>query len=191
MNETPLSLLDRLRRRPDDQPSWRRLTDLYAPLIHRWLMQHETPEADADDLAQEVLLVLARELAAFDHNGRKGAFRHWVRSVTANRLRSYWRARRSGPLNGLAERLALLEDPESEPGKCWDREHDEFIARRLMELVEPEFSPSTWRSFRLQVLEEKPASAVAEQLGLSVNAVLIAKSRVLRRLREEGRGLIS
>ncbi len=191
MNDTPLSLLDRLRQQPGDQPSWRRLTELYAPLIRRWLIQHDTPDADAADLAQEVLLVLSRELANFDHNGRKGAFRHWVRSVTANRLRGYWRDRRNGPANGLHERLALLEDPNSEPGRKFDRDHDEFIARRLMELVEPEFAPSTWRSFRLLVLEEQPAAAVAQQLGLSVNAVLIAKSRVLRRLRQEGQGLIS
>jgi RNA polymerase sigma-70 factor (ECF subfamily) len=191
MNATPLSLLDRLRRKPDDQPSWRHLTMLYAPLIRRWLLQHDTPEADADDLAQEVLLVLARDLGGFDHNGRTGAFRLWVRSITVNRLRAYWRARRSGPLNGLDDCLAQLEDPDSELGRLWDREHDEFIVRRLLELIEPEFAPSTWKSFRLLVLEERPAADVAQSLGLSMNAVLIAKSRVLRRLRQEGRGLIA
>ncbi|WP_435011497.1 RNA polymerase sigma factor [Tundrisphaera lichenicola] len=190
MIETPLSLLNRLRRKPGDQPSWRRLTTLYAPLIRRWLLQQDTPESDVDDLTQEVLLALTRDLADFDHNGRKGAFRHWVRSITTNRLRGYWRNRRSGPLNGLEVRLAQLEDPSSELCLLWDREHDEYIARRLMELIEPEFALSTWRSFQLLVLEERPAAAVAEQLGLSVNAVLIAKSRVLRRLRQEGRGLI-
>src|SRR3954470_16199953 len=117
MNETPLSLLERLRRQPGDQPSWRRLTTLYAPLIRRWILQHDTPDADADDLAQEVLLVLARELGGFDHNGRTGAFRLWVRSITANRLRAYWRARRSDPLNGMEDRLARLEEPDSEPGR--------------------------------------------------------------------------
>jgi RNA polymerase sigma factor (sigma-70 family) len=190
LNETPLSLLDRLRRQPRDQPSWRRLTMLYGPLIRRWLQQHDTPEADADDLTQEVLLVLARDLGDFDHNGRTGAFRLWVRSITANRLRDYWRARRSRPIDGLDDRLAQLEDPESELGRLCDREHDEFIVRRLTELIQPEFAPSTWNSFRILVFEERPASEVAETLGLSVNAVLIAKSRVLRRLRQEGQGLI-
>lgn len=190
MNDTPLSLLDRLRCQPHDQPSWRHLAMLYAPLIRRWLLQHDTPEADADDLAQDVLLVLARDLGGFDHNGRTGAFRLWVRSITANRLRGYWRARRSGSLNGLDDRLAQLEDPDSALGRIWDREHDEFIVRRLMERIEPEFAPSTWKSFRLLVLEERSPADVAEGLGLSVNAVLIAKSRVLRRLRQEGRGLI-
>lgn len=191
MNETPVSLLDRLRRQPGDQPSWRRLAGLYAPLIRRWLLQQETPESDVDDLAQEVLLVLAQELGSFDHNGRKGAFRLWVRTITANRLRAYWRARKAGPLNGLDGRLDQLEDPAGALGRAWDREHDEFIARRLLELIEPEFAPSTWRSFRLHVLEDRPAAEVAERLEVSVNAVLIAKSRVLRRLRQEGRGLIS
>ena len=191
MNDTPLSLLDRLRYQPHDQPSWRHLTMLYTPLIRRWLLQHDTPEADADDLAQEVLLALARDLGDFDHNGRTGAFRLWVRSITVNRLRAYWRSCRSDPHNGLDDRLAQLEDPDSELGRLWDREHDEFIVRRLMELIEPEFAPSTWKSFRLLVLEERSAADVAESLGLSVNAVLIAKSRVLRRLRQEGRGLIA
>jgi RNA polymerase sigma-70 factor (ECF subfamily) len=190
LNETPLSLLDRLRQQPRDQPSWRRLTTLYAPLIRRWLQQHDTPDVDADDLAQEVLLAMARDLSNFDHNGRTGAFRLWVRSITANRLRDYWRARRSGPTNGVDDRLAQLEDPQSEVGRLCDREHDEFIVNRLMELIQPEFAPSTWNSFRLVVLEERPPSEVAATLGLSVNAVLIAKSRVLRRLRQEGQGLI-
>lgn len=189
MDQTPLSLLDRLRRRPDDQPSWRRLTALYTPWIGRWLTRQGLPRADADDLTQEILLVLVRELPGFDHNGRPGAFRHWVRTITANRLRGYWRSRRreagdgSGALDGLC-------DPESELSRAWDREHDVYVARRLLELVEPEFAPSTWRGFYGQVIEGRPAAAVADDLGVTVNAVLIAKSRVLRRLRQEGAGLI-
>lgn len=190
MNETPMSLLERLRSQPGDQPSWARLEALYAPLVRRWLAQQQTPEADIDDLAQEVLLVMAQGLKDFDHNGRPGAFRVWVRSITVNRLRGYWRSRKAGPANGLSDRLAGLEDPDSELGRAWDREHDEYIARKLMEQIEPEFAPTTWRSFRLLVLDGWAPAKVAEETGLSMNAVLIAKSRVLRRLRQEGRGLI-
>jgi RNA polymerase sigma-70 factor (ECF subfamily) len=190
MHETPLSLLDRLRRHPDDQPSWRRLAMLYGPWVRAMLLRHDTPEADAEDLTQDVLLVLAREIGRFEHNGRPGAFRFWVRSIVANRLRGYWRSRQAGPVNGLGEWLDQLEDPDSELGRAWDREHDASIVQRLLELIEPEFAPSTWQGFRLVVLEERPVSEVAERLGLTSNAVLIAKSRVLRRLRQEGQGLI-
>ncbi len=171
--------------------SWRRFEALYAPLIRGWLFGQGVPDADADDLAQEILLVIFREMPSFDHNGRKGAFRKWVPSVTVNRLRGYWRARRNGPLNGHDERLALLEDEGGEPGRAWDREQDEHVAAQVMRLVEPVFAPSTWRPFRLVVVEGRSAASVAEESGLSVNAVLIGKSRVLRRLREEVRGLVS
>ncbi|OJW26511.1 MAG: hypothetical protein BGO49_12330 [Planctomycetales bacterium 71-10] len=188
--ETSKSLLDRLRSRPDDQMSWRRFAGLYAPLIRRWLVGQGTPDADAEDLAQEILMVIFRELPGFDHNGRKGAFRTWIRTVTVNRLRGYWRSRRVGAVSGMEERLALLEAEDGEPGRAWDREHDEHVVAQVMKLVEPEFAPSTWRAFRRTVVDGLSAAEAAAELGLTPNAVLIAKSRVLRRLREEVRGLV-
>ena len=68
---------------------------------------------------------------------------------------------------------------------AWDREHDQHVAHRLMDLIQPHFEPTTWQAFRGVALEGKKAAAVAEELGLSVNAVLLAKSRVLRRLCNE------
>jgi RNA polymerase sigma-70 factor, ECF subfamily len=188
MNETPLSLLERLRQTSDDA-SWRRLCDLYTPLIRGWLQRQGLAPADADDVVQEVLIAIVRDLGDFDHSGRRGAFRLWVRTMTINRLRNFWRSRRPGP-GPDAPPLEQLEDPESDLSRLWDREHDEFVARRLLELIEPEFSPITWHSFRRQVLDGRTAAEVAAELGLSVNAVLIAKSRVLRKIRREARGLI-
>jgi RNA polymerase sigma-70 factor (ECF subfamily) len=110
-----------------------------------------------------------------------------------NRLRGYWRQRQTGPQSldaqSLAEKLNGLEDPASDLNRLWDREHDQFIARRLLQLLEPEFTASTWQAFRRQVMDGLCAADAAAELGLSVNAVLIAKSRVLRRFREEIAGL--
>ncbi|RUL81811.1 RNA polymerase sigma factor [Tautonia sociabilis] len=189
MNDTPLSLLDRLRSDPDER-SWRQLAELYSPLVLRRLRQQGIAEADAEDLLQEILLVIIREVPHFDHTGRPGAFRGWMRAIITHRLLAYWRSQRQGASRFLPDVLEQLEDPESDLSRRWDLEHDRYLASRLLELIEPEFTPATWRAFRLQVIDGLPASAVAEQLGQTVNAVLIAKSRVLRRLRQEGRGLI-
>ena len=86
--------------------------------------------------------------------------------------------------------LDQLEDPASDLSREWDREHDSYVARKLLDYVEPEFRPATWQAFRRLVLDGAAPQAVAEELSLSVNAVLIAKSRVLRRLRQEALGLI-
>ena len=85
--------------------------------------------------------------------------------------------------------LEQLEDPHSDLNRVWDQEHDKFIAARLLELIEPEFTHTTWQAFRRQVLDGAKAAEVATELGVTPNAASIAKSRVLRRLREEIAGL--
>jgi RNA polymerase sigma-70 factor (ECF subfamily) len=193
MAETSTSLLDRIRLHADG-PSWKRLVDLYTPLIHGWLRRHAVQPNDADDLVQEVLSVVARELPRFRHDRRRGAFRCWLRTITVHRLQAFWRGQQSRPVaaggSALDDRLAQLEDPAGGLSRLWDQEHDRHVLRRLRELIEPEFTPATWQAFERTALQGERPAAVAADLGTSVNAVLLAKSRVLRRLREESRGLV-
>src|SRR5262245_60093057 len=174
MFSTSPSLLARLAAgaRPED---WRRLTDLYTPLIRGWLRRQGLREQDADDLVQEVLLAVVRELPRFHYDPARGSFRGWLRAVTANRLRAYWRARQAqaqpGGGSDWGRVLDELEDPNSRLSRFWDEEHDRHVAARLLELIAPEFEPATWQAFHRVALEGvKPAVAAAE-LGLSTNAV--------------------
>jgi RNA polymerase sigma-70 factor (ECF subfamily) len=192
MTDTPRSLLERLRVQPSED-SWKRLVDLYTPLLKRWARQSGVEGADADDLLQEVFAALVREMPAFEHNRRSGAFRRWLRQILVNRVRGYLRTRRARlPAGGDAQTLNVLdrlEDPASDLSRAWDREHDEFVARRLLELIEPEFTASTWRAFWRQVMDGQRPAQVAAELGLSADAVYSAKYHVLRRLRREIEGL--
>jgi RNA polymerase sigma-70 factor, ECF subfamily len=163
--------------------------DLYVPLLAGWLRRQGVQPQDADDLVQEVMGVVVRELPEFRHNQRPGAFRSWLRTILVNRLRAFWRGRHSQPV-AAAQELEQLEDPEASLSRLWDQEHDRHILRCLLEWIEPEFAPTTWQAFRRVTLDEEPAAAVARDLGLSVNAVWLAKSHVLRRLRQESRILL-
>ncbi len=188
---TSLSLLDRVRER-GDSASWRRLTDLYTPLIRRWVRVQVDQPADADDLVQDVLTILVREIPHFEHNNRPGAFRAWMRCLTVNRLRAYWRARPPVTTGGDEpwSLLQQLEDPASPLSQAWDEEHDRHVLTSLLESIRLEFQPATWHAFDAAVRDGRPTDQVAAELGLSQNAVLIAKSRVLKRLREKSKGLI-
>ena len=64
MHETSLSLLERLRHSPEDE-SWNRLADLYTPLIRAWLRRYDVQDSDANDLVQEVLLAVSKDLSRF------------------------------------------------------------------------------------------------------------------------------
>jgi RNA polymerase sigma-70 factor (ECF subfamily) len=191
--ETSKSLLGRARNR-GDAASWQKLTDIYAPLIRRWVAPNVAQRADADDLVQEVLATLVAQLPQFQHNQRPGAFRAWLRSITVHRLRRYWRSRgTSCQATGGDEVLTILhqlEDPESPESRAWDEEHDRHVTSALLETIRLEFEYATWRAFELQVCEGRAPVEAASVLGLTVNAVLIAKSRVLKRLRQKASGLI-
>jgi RNA polymerase sigma-70 factor (ECF subfamily) len=173
VNPTSVSLLERLRASPDDA-AWSRLVELYTPLVRSWLTRQGLQPADADDLTQDVLGVLVRELPGFSHDGRTGAFRRWLRNVTVNRLRVFWRTRR--PAGDVESVLSQLEDPASGLSRRWDEEHDRHVARRLLDIIRPEFESATWLAFRGLVLDGRPTAEVAAELGLTPNAVRIAKS---------------
>jgi RNA polymerase sigma-70 factor (ECF subfamily) len=151
------------------------------------------PPSDADDLVQEVLLVVFREVGAFERRG-PGAFRGWLRTILAHRMRDYFRGQKYRPTatgdSDFLRRLDELESPDSALSRLWDREHDKHVAASLMRRVQGDFAPATWQAFRRHVLEGEPAVRVAEELRLSLNSVLLAKGRVLKRLRQEAAGLV-
>src|SRR5829696_7420892 len=93
--ETSVSLLDRLAGTPTDA-DWQRLFELYQPLLRSWLARAGVPAADGDDLTQDVLLVVFREVRGFSHRG-SGSFRAWLRAILANRVRDHFRKREHRP----------------------------------------------------------------------------------------------
>lgn len=188
MSITSLSLLERLKQQPSAS-DWQRLLAIYQPLIRGWLSRTAGLRGEADDLSQEVLIVVFREIAHFERQ-RDGSFRRWLRQVTVNRVRTHWRQQSRRPLAGgdgfeTEEFLARLEDPSSALAAEWDREHDRHVFARLVALVKPDFQPETWEAFQRFALDGLPARRVAADLNLSENAVLLTKARIMRRLREE------
>ncbi len=190
---TSLSLLERLRDSSDDE-AWRQFHDLYGPLIRYWLVRRGVQSQDAEDVQQEVMQLAAGELAKFQHSGRIGALRCWLRQVVANRLRTFWRQKnRQGLALGGSDYAALadqLEDPHSELSRVWDEEYQQTMCARLLELVQGEFQAQTMAAFRGVAVEGRKAAEVGEELQMSTNAVRIAQSRVLRRLRELAQGML-
>ena len=192
MEATRSSLL--IRAKAGDAGAWEDLCELYRPLIVGWLHRQAVPAGEIDDLVQEIFVAVVRGLPSFDHSGRRGAFRSWVRTIAYNYSCDYWKSparRAAAPGDDTATAaLALLEDPDSPLNRYWDEEHDRYVLRCLLELADLEFEPTTMRAFRRVALEGASGSEVAGELGLSVGAVYTARSRVLRRLQELADGLL-
>jgi RNA polymerase sigma-70 factor (ECF subfamily) len=135
MFTTSLTLIGRLRK-PADADAWAQFVALYAPLLRAWVRPLCGQDADADDVIQEVLVVVVRRLPEFAHNRRMGAFRTWLKTVAANKLGDYLRSEDRRPAGAPDIVLAQLADPSSELSREWDRQHARHLAHAL----------STWRS---------------------------------------------
>ncbi len=191
--ETSTSFLESLQH-ASDEVAWSRLVDLYSPLIQGWLRRSGAASSDVDDVVQDVLAVVVRRFPEFRREPRTGAFRGWLRAITANCLRDHWRKKNRQPpavggtdFGGVVDQL---QDPHSDLSRQWDREHDEHVTQYLLKQIRPNFSKKTWSAFQRFAIEGCTADEVATELDMSANAVFIAKSRVMASLREQGRGLI-
>jgi RNA polymerase sigma-70 factor (ECF subfamily) len=179
MVTTSASLLERLRRTNVD--AWTRFVALYAPLMHRWACRLGLRDADADDLVQEVFGILLQKLPEFVYDPGR-SFRGWLRTVLIHRWHN-WPRRGNAPLQ--------IDIADSDPADALqEQEYRSYLVSRALKIMQTDFEPSTWKACWECVVADRPAAEVAHELGMSVAAVYIARSRVLRRLREELRGII-
>ncbi len=185
-----------LSRAKEDRNSgaWSRLVGIYDPLISGWLRRAGVVEGDISDITQEVLYAVVTELQNFEHNGRTGAFRSWLRKITINRCRRYWDTQRKHfPADWRHEAdevLNQLSDPNSELTIRWDREHDHHVLKRILELIQQEFDDKTITAFYRVAIKMEPAKQIAKDLNVSTSQIYKFKFRVMQRLREEAQGLV-
>ena len=184
--KTPVSLLARLRE-PNDKQAWDRFVELYTPMIWEWLRRLQLEPNDASDLLQEVFVILLRKLPEFRYQ-RDGSFRGWLRTIVANKHRDHLR-RRLPTAIAAPEHFDNRQTPDP-AAVVSEKEYRELLVARALQLIQVDFQTVTWQAFWDTTVREQPAEAVAVRHGISVNAVYLAKSRVLRRLREELEGFL-
>ncbi len=184
MIDTPASLLYRLSQDPAGA-DWERFVRLFTPLLFRWAGRLGFAEHQADDLLQDVFLILLRRLPEFRYDPER-SFRAWLWTVFRHAALSILQRRQPRPVDEQA--LAMLASPD-ESEQIDEAEYRRYLVERALMIVRADFPESTWRVFQLLVVEDRPGVEVAQTLGITPNAVYLARSRVMARLREELAGL--
>ena len=187
METTSGSLLERLRT-PDGGEAWGRFVDLYTPLLYFWACRIGLQADEAADLLQEVFTALMQKLPAFRYEPGR-SFRAWLRTLTVNKWRDMLRRKAAALRQGTPDKLAEVADEDALAAQ-WEAEYQRHLVGRAVEIMRADFQPATWQACWAVVVDGKPAADVAAELGLSVEAVYAARSRVLRRLRQELAGLL-
>ena len=178
-----------------DQEAWGRFVDLYAPLVYGFLSQRGLQDADAADLTQDVMRQVALAAHSLEYDPKRGSFRGWLFTVVQNRLTDHWRreGRRERGAGDTDAQHQLNELPQ--PGGLdasdqWDADYERQLFHFAANIVKQDFTETTWRAFWMTAVDGASGRDVAEQLGLTVAAVYLAKGRVMTRLKEQVKLLV-
>ena len=190
---TSLTLLERVRHESlcgdgavrRDNEAWNRLVELYTPLLFHWSLRTGLNEAESEDLVQEVFAALLTKLRTFERL-RDGSFRKWLQVVTVNKCRERFRRKQLPTVNGDggSDPLSAVADPAT-LAEFWEDDYRQQLVQRAMQIMQAEFSEKVWQACHQHIVLSRPAAEVAEELGITANAVRVYSSRVLARLRVE------
>ncbi len=189
MDEPPAtrhSLILRLRDAAD-AVAWREFVELYEPLVYKLACRKGLQDADARDLCQEVLVAVARAVHRWDPEPSRGSFRGWLFRIARNLLVNFLTRQNQPRGSGATSVQELLEaQPSNDPSATalFEAEYRQRVFQWAAEDIRSEFAPGTWQAFWLTALAGRSPRDVASELGLSVGAVYIARSRILARLRQ-------
>jgi len=185
MTSTPASLLERLSA-GTDPTAWGRFVELYTPLLFNWCRGVGLDDVDAADFVQDVFVLLIEHFPKFRYDPAQ-SFRAWLKTVLMNAWRKHQRKISRAPVVGGNPDLV----PDTDPGVIVEEaEHRDYLVRRALTIAQANFEPITWRACWEFVVNDRPAAEVAAELGITVNMVYLAKSRVIRHLRTELAGFL-
>jgi RNA polymerase sigma factor (sigma-70 family) len=194
---TRYSLLSRLQDW-DDQESWKDFFDTYWRLIYSIALKSGLTEAEAEDVVQETVICVAKDIDKFRRDRRLGSFKGWLRNLTRWRVADQLRKREPNLLSGdtgsegsptLAEPAEIPVPVDSELERIWDAEWQTNLTKTALERVRRRVKEEHYQMFDLNVLREWPANQVARTLGVSIAHVYLAKHRILALLKKEVRVL--
>ena len=185
MHTTNPSLLERLRLKGEES-AWERFVYLYTPFIFSLARRFGLDREASADVVQDVLLLLSKKMQDFEYDCAQ-SFRAWLRTVVMNRIYENARRRQVQLISGNEQ----VEVPQCEILSAFEEEeYRSYLVSRALEVMQRDFTQSTWKACWELVVNGRPAALVAAELGMTEGAVYVAKSRVLSRLRKELAGLL-
>lgn len=168
--------------------AWQEFAGLYTPLLFYWARKTGLSVHDAEDLVQDVLILVYRKLPTTRFQ-QPGGFRAWLRTVTMNRYRELGRRKRAKVISADTQVMANLAD-ESVARSSWDKVYAGQLVSAAMETMRHDFAPATWTALQKLLASGEPATQIAREEEISVSTLYAARARLLARLRQKLDGLL-
>ena len=172
---------------PKNESVWQAYVERYRPLVVSYACRVGIAQEEAEDIAQGSLLEFSSDYRAGKYDRTRGRLRSWLFGIVQHQIGRWRRAKHRNRVQALSdahkEEIESLSD-EDDTSKTWEAEWNAAILRECLNQIRREIQPTTFRAFELFVLQDRPAEEVAQELGMSANAVFKAKRRVADRIKD-------
>ena len=170
---------------PANDAVWREFDDRYRPVIEAFAVKLGLRPEDAADAAQETMVQFARDYRAGRYDRERGRLRSWIFGIARHRVLDAQRARaRRRERRGESALSDVQGSDDFE--RIWDDQWRKALLRTALDELRagPRLEPRTLRAFELVALRGVAAAEAAREIGMSIDEIYVAKSRVLKRLRQ-------
>jgi RNA polymerase sigma-70 factor (ECF subfamily) len=181
---TSLSLLEQARKH--DNTAWVLLVKLYSPLVYGWCRTSGLSPDNAEEIGQEVFFAVFTSLIHFHKEKPEDTFRGWLRRIVRNKCVDHFNSAKKQPtaFGGDIACTLFQEIPNGDDESDVASSETQFLYARAFQMIQSEFNSTDVAAFLQFVGHERPAKELSPELGISENQVYLAKSRILKRLRQ-------
>ena len=182
MDTTRKSLLARVRNRSDDS-AWRQFRNLYGPLLYRYARARGLSRDDAEEVRDQCLEVVTRQMPDFEYDKHKGGFKNWLRRITGNKVVDLLRKHHEQVAD--TQQILAVRHPGPSPDEVWEHHWHHEHLKYCVEQVRGSVSEVNYRAFQMLLLEDRSVNEVCTRLGITPNQAYKAKARILQRVRQK------
>lgn len=182
---TSTTLLDLCRK--NDPDAWERFLKLYKKLILFWIKEYNVPHVDSDDVLQDVMFTLSKQIVRFK-KGATGKFRNWLRTIVCSRAMDYHNNNKNNRKNVSLKSGSKIPDPKSDIDNIdMDQEKKEkaILGQQIISMLKDTCSPAHLKAFELVTVKGMTSIEAAQQLNMTPENVRQINCRIRKMIRDE------
>ncbi|MBR5710008.1 MAG: sigma-70 family RNA polymerase sigma factor [Thermoguttaceae bacterium] len=182
---TSTTLLDLCRK--NDPDAWERFLKLYKKLILFWIKEYNVPHVDSDDVLQDVMLTLSKQIVKFKKEAN-GKFRNWLRTIVCSRSMDYHNKNKVNRKKVSLSTVSKIPDPKFSADnitKEQEKKEREILGRQILSMIKDTCSPAHLKAFELVTVKGLTAVEAAQQLDMTPENVRQINCRIRKMIRDQ------